>query len=81
MSRLKGCGSGHRSPDRIRWGPQPRAEGDLARIIHVGPVIAARIVQARPFDSLDDLLQVSGIGEARLVDIAAQGVACVAPES
>lgn len=57
------------------------SEGDLARIIHVGPVIAARIVQARPFDSLDDLLQVSGIGEARLVDIAAQGIACVAPES
>lgn len=55
------------------------SEADLTRIIHVGLVMAARIVEERPYDSLDDLLRVSGIGEARLADIVAQGVACAAP--
>lgn len=32
----------------------------------VGPVTAARIVEARPFHSVDDLLRVRGIGEVRL---------------
>lgn len=50
---------------------------ELTRIVHVGPVLAARIVEARPFESVDDLLQVSGIGQARLADILTQGLACV----
>jgi competence protein ComEA len=32
----------------------------------VGPVLAARIAAARPFTSVEDLLNVSGIGEATL---------------
>lgn len=32
----------------------------------VGPVLAARIVAARPFTHIDDLLEVSGIGPATL---------------
>ncbi len=35
----------------------------------VGPVTAAKIVSARPFESVDDLLNVSGIGPATLEKI------------
>ncbi len=35
----------------------------------VGPVTAARIVEARPFESIEDLLNVSGIGPATLEKI------------
>ena len=35
----------------------------------VGPVTAARIVAARPFESVEDLLNVSGIGPATLEKI------------
>ena len=38
----------------------------LATLPGVGPVMAARIVAARPFHSLDDLLRVPGIGAVRL---------------
>jgi len=53
---------------------------ELTRIVHVGPAIAARIVEARPFGAVEELLRVSGIGEARLADILAQGLACVDPQ-
>lgn len=53
------------------------SEDELTRIIHIGPVLAARIVAERPFRSIDELLRVPGIGEKRLADIIAQGVACV----
>jgi len=43
---------------------------DLERIAGVGPVLAARIVEHRdangPFVVVEDLLDVSGIGEAKL---------------
>ena len=35
----------------------------------VGPVTAARIIEARPFESVEDLLNVSGIGPATLEKI------------
>ncbi len=38
----------------------------LATLPGVGPVTAARIAQARPFRSVDDLLRVPGIGPVRL---------------
>jgi competence protein ComEC len=52
-------------------------EEDLQRIIHIGPVRAAQLVELRPFSSLDDLVRINGIGPARLAAIKAQGVACV----
>ncbi|MEM9067794.1 MAG: helix-hairpin-helix domain-containing protein [Myxococcota bacterium] len=39
---------------------------DLELLPRVGPAIAGRIVEARPFDSVDDLLRVRGIGPRTL---------------
>lgn len=50
---------------------------ELQQIIHIGPDRAHQIIELRPFNSLDDLLQVKGIGQSRLQDIKAQGLACV----
>ena len=50
---------------------------ELVKISGVGETIAQRIIEARPFSSLDDLLRVKGIGEKRLVKIKEQGLACV----
>lgn len=49
----------------------------LDEIIGVGPAIGQRIIDARPFSSVDDLLRVSGIGEKTLQKIKEQGLACV----
>ena len=51
----------------------------LEEIIWVGPVIAQRIIDARPFYSVDELIKVKGIGEKKLADIKAQGLAWVGP--
>jgi competence ComEA-like helix-hairpin-helix protein len=50
---------------------------ELQKIYGVGPVIAKRIIEARPFSSLDDLIKVKGIGEKTLQKIKEQGLACV----
>jgi len=49
----------------------------LDQITGVGPVLAQRIVDARPFSLVDDLLRVSGIGEKTLQKIKNQGLAYV----
>ena len=51
--------------------------GELQEIKGVGPIIAQKIINARPFFSLDDLIKVSGIGETKLEDIKNQGLAWV----
>ncbi|HUW72004.1 MAG TPA: helix-hairpin-helix domain-containing protein [Candidatus Humimicrobiaceae bacterium] len=48
---------------------------ELQKITGVGPVIAQRIIEVRPFYSLSDLIRVSGIGETTLQKIIAQGCA------
>jgi micrococcal nuclease len=56
----------------------PREE--LTLIVHIGQVRAAealRLRAVRPFSSVDDLRRISGIGDARIADIKAQGLACV----
>ncbi|PIR86783.1 MAG: hypothetical protein COU11_03705 [Candidatus Harrisonbacteria bacterium CG10_big_fil_rev_8_21_14_0_10_49_15] len=50
---------------------------ELQKIIGVGPATAPKIIDARPFSSVEDLVRVSGIAEGRLVDILEQGLACV----
>ena len=47
----------------------------LDEIIGIGPALAQRIVGARPFSSVDDLLRVKGIGEKTLQKIKDQGLA------
>ena len=53
---------------------------ELEKITGVGPVIGQRIIDARPFTSVNDLIRVSGIGEKTLQKIIAQGLACVSGE-
>lgn len=54
--------------DRVRL--NTATAGDLEQIPGVGPVLAARIIEHRetngPFVAVDDLLDVPGIGEAKL---------------
>ena len=54
------------------------AAADLETLAGVGPVLAERIVEHReahgPFETVDELLDVSGIGEAKLASIRDQVV-------
>jgi len=53
------------------------SETELQKIKHIGPARASKVVEARPYDSVDDLTRVSGIAEKRLANIKAEGIACV----
>lgn len=53
----------------------------LDDITGIGPVLAQRIVDARPFSSVDGLLKVKGIGQKTLQKIKAQGLAYVAGQA
>ncbi len=50
---------------------------ELEKITGIGPVLAQRIIETRPFDSLNDLIEVKGIGEKTLQKIKDQGLAWV----
>lgn len=49
----------------------------LQTIIHIGEDRADAIVNARPFDRVEQLTRLDGIGDGRLTDILDQQVACV----
>src|SRR5699024_3951488 len=53
------------------------SESELTDIKHVSEVSAQDIINMRPFDSVDDLIQVNGIGDKTLEDIKAENKACV----
>jgi len=53
---------------------------ELQKIVGIGPVLAQRIIDARPFYSLDELTKVRDIGSKTLADIKNQGLAWVDPE-
>ena len=53
---------------------------ELDMLYGIGPVKAQSIIDSRPFNSVDDLLKVIGIGNATLSNIKAQGLACVENE-
>lgn len=53
---------------------------ELDEIIYIGLSRAEQIIDLRPFDSVDDLIEVSGIGEIYLDAIKEQGLACVDEE-
>lgn len=43
-------------------------------------IIAGRVIENRPYNSLDGLLEVKGIGNTTLTKIKSQGLACVSNE-
>lgn len=53
---------------------------ELDKIVNIGPKIAIRVIDARPFSSVDDLIRVSGIGNITLNEIKQQNLACVSGE-
>ncbi len=50
---------------------------ELTGIDYIGPVKAQEIINSRPFESIDDLIEVKGIGNWTLDKIKNQGLACV----
>ena len=50
---------------------------ELDKITYVGNATAIKIIDTRPFSSVDDLIRVKGIGNKTLEKIKAQGLACV----
>lgn len=50
---------------------------ELDRLVGIGPVLAQRIIDARPYASVDGLLKVKGIGEKTLQAIKNQGLAYI----
>jgi ankyrin repeat protein len=50
---------------------------DLRRITTIGEVMSQRIVEQRPFQTMDDLLRVEAVDANRLRAIKAQAVACL----
>ena len=53
----------------------------LDELTGIGPVYAQRIIDNRPFSSIDDLDRVKGIGSATIQKIKDQGLACVVCET
>lgn len=53
---------------------------ELTKITYIGDARAEQIINLRPFDSVDDLINVVGIGEVYLSAIKQQGLACVDEE-
>ncbi len=50
---------------------------ELGNIYGIGPVKAQAIINARPFESVNDLINSWGIGETTLESIISEGLACV----
>lgn len=50
---------------------------ELDEIYGIGPAKSQAIVDARPYETLDDLINAYGIGEKTLENIKSQGLACV----
>lgn len=50
---------------------------ELQEIIHIGPERAQKLIDHRPYDEIDDLKVIEGIGPARITDIKEQGLAYV----
>ena len=53
---------------------------ELDKLTGIGPTKAQAIIDTRNFNSIDDLINVNGIGEVTLAGIKEQGLACVDSE-
>ncbi|GAE29668.1 MBL fold metallo-hydrolase [Alkalihalobacillus hemicellulosilyticus] len=49
----------------------------LQEINHIGEERAETLIELRPFESMEDLIRINGIGDGRLADIINEGIACV----
>jgi len=49
----------------------------LDDLMGIGPALGQKIIDSRPYTSVDDLLKVQGIGPKNLEKIKQQGIACV----
>lgn len=49
----------------------------LQQIVHIGEKLATELIAQRPFETVEELIKVNGIGEKRLIDIQEQNLACV----
>lgn len=54
---------------------------ELDAIYGVGNATAQNIIDSRPFDSIEDLIKVTYIGETKLEKIKEEGLACVEEDS
>jgi endonuclease YncB( thermonuclease family) len=55
--------------DGSRLNPNTAARDELMRLPGIGEVLANRIIEARPFSSIDGLSKVPGIGEKKLLKL------------
>jgi competence ComEA-like helix-hairpin-helix protein len=53
---------------------------ELDQLTGIGPAYAQRIIDSRPYNSVNDLINVIGIGEITLEKIKSQELACVSGE-
>ena len=53
------------------------SSAELAELTGIGAALAEAIIEERPFETLDDLTRVDGIGEGKLKGLKDQGLACV----
>ncbi|WP_226035262.1 MBL fold metallo-hydrolase [Aquibacillus saliphilus] len=49
----------------------------VQEITHIGPARAEEMLVLRPYDSVNDLAQINGIGSARIEEIKSEGLACI----
>lgn len=50
---------------------------DIKKIKHIDEKRGNELINLRPFTSVDSLTRINGIGDGRLKDIKAEGIACV----
>ncbi|MDQ0255454.1 beta-lactamase superfamily II metal-dependent hydrolase [Evansella vedderi] len=50
---------------------------ELVNLIHIGESRAEQLIELRPYETLDGLTAISGIGASRVSDIKDEGLACV----
>lgn len=53
---------------------------EIEKIVHIGAERAEDLIKLRPYNSVNDLSRIKGIGEARIEDIKEEGLACVGGE-
>ena len=50
---------------------------ELTELTGIGEALAKAIIDERPFETLDDLTRVNGVGKGKLAGLKEQGLACV----